>query len=328
MKKKLFACCTMAMAAAMLVPIMTSCESFNLQDEQQQEQPTGKARVKLLFVSASQPAASAKAAAVPVFDAATRASLVANGKQLTDLYILDYNKTTGKLLQVLHQTSTAADFAEPELTLDYGEHTLKVIATRSTSSALLDAASAPWAIADNLLTPVSSVTEPVVWTSDKTSDSFGGVKDLTVAVGQNEVAVITLERLVAKMVVNSTDVFPDDCSTIDASFSEYRTFNWQTMDVIDHVKNQRSSDVSSLAGTTGTTLAYFVLCPKDGYTADITFTMNRKNSTTPYATITVPNVRLERNKITTITGSFYNHSASLSLSIKDEWQQEGNDINI
>lgn len=328
MKKKLFACCTMAMAAAMLVPIMTSCESFNLQDEQQQEQPTGKARVKLLFVSASQPAASAKAAAVPVFDAATRASLVANGKQLTDLYILDYNKTTGKLLQVLHQTSTAADFAEPELTLDYGEHTLKVIATRSTSSALLDAASAPWAIADNLLTPVSSVTEPVVWTSDKTSDSFGGVKDLTVAVGQNEVAVITLERLVAKMVVNSTDVFPDDCSTIDVTFNEYRTINWQTLDVMDHVKNQRSSDVSSLAGTIGTTLAYFVLCPKDGYTADITFTMNRKNSTTPYATITVPNVRLERNKVTTITGSYFNHSASLSLSLKDEWQQEGNDINI
>lgn len=328
MKKKLFFCCTMAMAAAMLVPIMTSCESFNLQGEQQQEEPTGKARVKLLFVSASRPAASAKAAAVPVFDAATRASLVANGKQLTDLYILDYNKTTGKLLQVLHQTSTAADFAEPELTLDYGEHTLKVIATRSTSSALLDAASAPWTITDNLLTPVSSVTEPVVWTSDKTSDSFGGVKDLTVAVGQNEVAVITLERLVAKMVVNSTDVFPDDCSTIDVTFNEYRTINWQTLDVMDHVKNQRSSDVSSLAGTIGTTLAYFVLCPKDGYTADITFTMNRKNSTTPYATITVPNVRLERNKVTTITGSYYNHSASLSLFLKDEWQQEGNDINI
>lgn len=328
MKKKLFVCCTMAMAAALLMPTMTSCESFHLQDEQQQEQPAGKAHVKLRFVSASQPSASAKAAAAPMFDAATRASLVANGKQLTDLYILDYNKATGKLLQVLHLTSTAADFAEPELTLDYGEHTLKVIATRSTSSALLDAASAPWTITDNLLTPVSSVTEPVVWTSDKTSDSFGAVKDLTVAVGQNEVAVITLKRIVAKMVVNSTDVFPDDCSTIDAAFSEYRTFNWKTMDVVDPVKNQRSSDVSSLAGTTGTTLAYFVLCPKDGYTADITFTMNRKNSTTPYATITVPNVRLERNKVTTITGSYYNHSASLSLSLKDEWQQEGNDINI
>lgn len=202
----------MAMAAALLMPTMTSCESFHLQDEQQQEQPAGKAHVKLRFVSASQPSSFAKAAVAPMFDATTRASLVANGKELTDLYILDYDKATGKLLQVLHQTNTAADFAEPDLTLDYGEHTLKVIATRSTAPTLLDATSTPFALTDNLLTPVSSTTEPVVWTSDKTSDSFGAVKDITVAVGQNEVAVISLERLVAKMVINSTDAFPDDCT--------------------------------------------------------------------------------------------------------------------
>ena len=58
----------------------------------------------------------------------TRAALTAEGKVLTDLYIFDYDKETGTLLQVLHQTSDAEDFAEPDLTLDYGEHTLKVIA--------------------------------------------------------------------------------------------------------------------------------------------------------------------------------------------------------
>ena len=45
MKKKLFFGCTMAMAAALLMPTMTSCESFHLNDEQQQEQPAGKAHV-------------------------------------------------------------------------------------------------------------------------------------------------------------------------------------------------------------------------------------------------------------------------------------------
>ena len=69
----------------------------------------------------------------------TRAALTANGKALTDLYILDYDKATGKLLQVLHQTSTAEDFAEPDLTLDYGEHVLKVVATRSQEPTLWDA---------------------------------------------------------------------------------------------------------------------------------------------------------------------------------------------
>jgi hypothetical protein len=72
MKKKLFVCCTMAMAAALLMPTMTSCESFHLQDEQQQEQPAGKAHVKLRFVSASQPSSFAKAAVAPMFDATLR----------------------------------------------------------------------------------------------------------------------------------------------------------------------------------------------------------------------------------------------------------------
>ena len=35
----------------------------------------------------------------------SRAALSANGKALADLYILDYDKATGQLLQVLHQTS-------------------------------------------------------------------------------------------------------------------------------------------------------------------------------------------------------------------------------
>lgn len=48
----------------------------------------------------------------------TRAALTAEGKALTDLFIFDYAKETGTLLQVLHQTSDAEDFAEPDLTLD------------------------------------------------------------------------------------------------------------------------------------------------------------------------------------------------------------------
>ena len=101
----------------------------------------------------------------------TRASLSANGKALTDLYILDYDKATGKLLQVLHQTSTATDFAEPDLTLDYGEHVLKVVATRSQEPTLWDAQKTTWQVEPNILTPVTT-TQPVMLTSTKTSDTF------------------------------------------------------------------------------------------------------------------------------------------------------------
>lgn len=257
----------------------------------------------------------------------SRATLTANGTELTDLYIMDYDKKSGKLLQVLHQTSTAADFAEPDLTLDYGEHTLKVIATRSTSPTLLDATSATWNVPANVLTPVSGAAIPTLLSSAKTSDTFGAQRDIVVGIGEAQTVNLMLDRLVARMIVKSTDVFPTDCSTWDASLQEYKEFSLQPFDVMNAVKNQRTTDVSSLAGTTGTTLTYYVLVPADGYTTDITFTTNSKSGT-PYSSITVPNVQFERNKTTTITGSFYNHKQGFSISLNDAWDENGYDINI
>lgn len=255
-----------------------------------------------------------------------RATLKANDRELTDLYILDYDKATGKLLQVLHQTSTATDFAEPDLTLDYGEHVLKVVATRSVSPTLLDAASAPWNVAANVLTPVNA-SQPVALTADKTSDTFGAQKEVSVGVGQSQTVSITLDRLVAKLVVKSTDEFPADCSTIGVQLNEYLSLSWTDFSVIGCAKNQRLTDVSALAGTTGTVINYFMLVPEDGYTTDITFTTNSTKGT-PYSIITVPDVPLERNKVTTITGSLYNHQQGFSIAVNDAWNSEGNDINI
>lgn len=113
----------------------------------------------------------------------TRAALSANGKALTDLYILDYDKATGKLLQVLHQTSAAPDFAEPDLTLDYGEHVLKVVATRSQEPTLWDAGNITWQVEPNILTPITA-TQPVMLTATKTSDTFGAEKEVSVGIGK------------------------------------------------------------------------------------------------------------------------------------------------
>lgn len=254
----------------------------------------------------------------------TRAALTANSKALTDLYILDYDKETGKLLQVLHQTSTATDFAEPDLTLDYGEHTLKVVATRSQEPTLWDAGHITWPIEPNILTPVTA-TQPVMLTATKMSDTFGAEKDVSVGAG-TETVNIALDRLVAKLSVNSTDVFPDDCTTITLDFQEHKALSLATMDVIEEVVNQRISDVQHLRGTTDNTLSYFILVPKAGYKTDLTFTMNSTGS--PYATITIPDVPFERNKITTITGSLYNHNQRMIMTVNDEWNSETTDITI
>lgn len=298
----------MAAVVAMGMAIV-SCGNDN-ENLVENEQPTGKARVKVVCGMGVE----------------TRAALSANGKALTDLYILDYDKTSGKLLQVLHQTSTAADFAEPDLTLDYGEHVLKVVATRSQAPTLWDAGNITWSVEPNVLTPVTA-TQPVALTASKTSDTFGAEKDVSVGVGKATTVSIALDRLVAKLVVSSTDVFPDDCTTVTLDMQEYKSLSWATMDVIEAVGNQRESDVSQLRGKTGTTLAYYFLTPKEGYKTDITFRTNRTEGA-PYSTITVENVPLERNKVTTITGPLYKHGQGFQMIVNDEWDSEGNNINI
>ena len=307
----------MMTAIAAVCMTVVSCGSSN-DNLVENEQPMGKAHVRLMCgmgVSVS-----------PMRAPMSRAALSANGKALTDLYILDYDKATGKLLQVLHQTSTAADFAEPDLTLDYGEHVLKVVATRSQEPTLWDAGKNTWTVEPNILTPVTA-TQPVMLTSTKTSDTFGAEKEVSVGIGTAATVSITLDRLVAKLVVNSTDAFPDDCTTIALDFQEHRTLSWATMDVTEAVNNQRIVDVANLRGTTGTVLSYFVLAPKDGYQTDITLTTNRTEGN-PYSTITVPGVTLERNKVTTISGPIYGHGQGFQVTVNDAWDSEGHDINI
>lgn len=313
MRKKNFLEAALVVAAGMM--ILASCGENEVINpiEQGCSPAQGKATVKL--VCSPTPSVSY-----------TRASMVANGKQLTDLYILDYNKATGKLLQVLHQTSTAEDFAEPSLSLDYGDHTLKVIATRSEAPTLLGVDGSLWNLQENTAFAVADDSNvPVVWTSDKTSDSFGASQDISVGIGKDKTVHIQLDRIVAKLVLKNTGTFPADCSTIQLSLDEYKTWNWQSFSVIEAAKNQRISDASQYAGKTGSTISYFLLVPAgDGYTTDISFQMNRKDSDKPYAAFTIPDVCLQRNRITTISGSYYDHEEGFFLTVNDEWEEEQN----
>ena len=201
-----------------------------------------------------------------------------------------------------------------------------MIATRSVSPTLLDAGGADWAVSDNVLTAVGE-SLPAVLTSAKTSDTFGAVQDITVGTGKQS-ASIALNRIVAQLVVAPSDVYPDDAGDITTSLDEYRAFAWQTFDVTEAVKNQRVYDASVNAGKQNRSIAYYVLVPAQGYTSDVSFVVGKRGSDKPYAEILVPGVKLERNKITTISGSFYHHQKALSITVEDAWSSEGNDYEI
>ena len=324
-KTFLFATTFLMMAACMM---NSSCSKYV---DELSEAPLGEqteAAVGVEHVKLNLSAPEATLGDGTAGDAATRAALTADGKSMTDIYIFDYDQSSGKLLQVLHQTSSAEDFAQPDMTLAYGDHTLKVIATRSSSPTLLDADSAAWAAKDNVLMPISASSEPAILTSSKTSDSFGATKDVSVMPGKALAVNIQMERIVAKLVLDLADAIPADCSNLVMDLDEYCHFSWEDFDVIQPVKNQRTYDMTTYAGGNGVMITYFVLVPLDGYSSDITFTLGKKDSDKPYSKFTVQNVPFERNKVTTIKGKYYNHQSGVTFSLKAEWDKNGNDVEI
>lgn len=291
----------------------TSCSNdSSVLDLQEVGQTNGKAHVRLAITTG--------------MEVTTRASLVANDKALTDLYILDY--VGGTLKQVLHQMTPATDFAEPDITLDYGTHTLRVIATRSETPTLLDAANAPWQHTANVLCTVApgASAVPVALTSTKISDTFAATKEITVSTGTSTSVSITLDRIVARLLLDIKDTYPVGCSTVQISLNEHKALTLADLSVTDAVANQRTMNVSDLAGMKQQ-IAFYFLTPADGYTTDITFTMNRTTGT-PFAQFTLPAVPLTRNKVTTISGSFYNHQQGFQMTCNDTWDTEGTNINI
>lgn len=128
--------------------------------------------------------------------------------------------------------------------------------------------------------------------------------------------------------VAPSDVYPDDAGDITTSLDEYKAFSWSTFDVTEAAKNRRVYDASVNAGKQNRSIAYYVLVPAQGYTSDISFIVSRKGSDKPYAEILVPGVKLERNKITIISGGFYHQQKGVSVTVEDAWSSEGNDYEI
>ena len=261
-----------------------------------------------------------------MFDVSTRAALTANGKSMTDLYVLDYDQGTGQLLQVLHQTADSEDFGMPVLTMGYGAHMVKVLATRSEGSTLVDTNGDTWITTPGMAQPVEAGDIPYGWTSNKTSDTFFAAKNIKVAASTSGAAV-ELDRGVAKLSLVVRDHCPEDCSTLSLLMDEYHTLPWATMEPLLKTESERVSDVTMYAGRDGFTMSYYFLVPTEGYTTDVTITVGRTGAS-PYAVYDVAGVKLERNKVTEIVGDYYSDTGGLTITLNDAWKEDRNVIDL
>ena len=229
-------------------------------------------------------------------------SLEADGKELTDIWILDYQGTN--ILQQLHQVSTDIDFGTPTLNLSVGSHNLYFIASRGASPTL--------STADHTIT------------FGKVLDTFYKSISLDVSATSGGTQTITLERCVTKLKI----VFEDEIPTGAASFNVTPTTWYYGIDYTTGLPTDATPSQaitvnipSSSIGKSGESVNIYGFSGIDEWATNITLDCKASdNSILGNATITT--APLKRNRITSFSGPLFSGQSAMTLALSSDWIPE------
>ena len=229
----------------------------------------------------------------------SRASLEADGQALTDVWVLDY--VGGELKQQLHQVSTDADFAEPTLTLAYGEHNIYFVASRGVD-------------------PVLNTTAHSL-TFGKVRDTFWKSYNCTVTGSSVSNIAVTLDRVVTRMRVNITDVVDANAATLLLKPSKW----YLGLDYLSGGPTDENSDfVSSVTipdsykGQTGLQASIFGFSDATSWTTDVTIEC-RKADNSLIGSASVSGVPFARNRTSVLSGNLFSHGGNVAVALQTDW---------
>ena len=231
----------------------------------------------------------------------TRGYLSADGKDMTDLWVLDY--VGGQLVQQIHQSdNTAEDFGQPVMNLSYGAHHVYFVASRGAS-------------------PVMNTTDgTITWSSVR--DTFWKDYEVSVVSTSNGNRSVTLDRVVTKLMLAFTDAISNDAFSINFTPATwYYGLNYKTGEPTDATTSQTivTTLPDSYKGQSGVVLSYFSISPSDEWTSNIS--LNSKdgdNHIIGQANMT--SVPFVRNRQTEYSGPLFTSGGSMSLSLDSDWE--------
>ena len=236
----------------------------------------------------------------------TRAELKADGKAMTDLWVLDY--MDGSLDQsVIHQTSDQEDFGTPTLNLSVGSHHVYFIASRG-QDATID-------------------TDAHTITFGKVRDTFYMDYEINVTATSNGSRSVTLERIVTKFTAIITDAIPEDAATFNITPAQWY-YGW------DYVAGTHTTATTSQAitinipsseiGVTNESLNIFGFSSDTEWMTDIAIDC-KKGDGTILGTATITDVPLKQNRITTFSGPLFSAEGLTTVSLSTTWDTEYTD---
>ena len=237
----------------------------------------------------------------------TRGYLQADGKDLTDVWVLDY--MDGALVQQLHQSdNTAEDFGQPVLNLAYGSHHVYFIASRGQSPTL--------------------DTENHLIKFAKVLDTF--YKDYTVDVvsTSNGNRAVTLDRIVTRLRLTFSDVVPNDAATVNfAPHTWYYGYDY-IAGMPDDAKTDQTVTLNipdSEKDKAGLQANLFGFSTATQWSTDIAIN-SKKSDDTVIGSATIAGAPFKANRISEYAGPLFGASGSLTLSLNTSWDAAYNGV--
>ena len=226
-------------------------------------------------------------------------SLEADGKTMTDLWVLDY--IGGSLSQQLHQTSSDEDFATPTLNLSVGNHHIYFIASRGSGATLS--------------------TENHTITFTRVLDTFYKDYEINVTATSNGSRSVTLDRIVTKLNTVITDAIPKGAATFNLTPEAWHYgIDYTTGLPISATASQTITIniPSSEIGFTNEHLSIFGFSTEDEWTTNVTLNCKKADGTT-IGSATLADVPLKRNRITTYSGPLFSAEGLTTVNLSTDW---------
>lgn len=228
----------------------------------------------------------------------TRASL--SDVQMRDLWLFDY--IDGSLAQTIHQVSSDDGFGTVSIDADYGEHTIYFVASRGD-------------------TPTVS-GKTISWA--KPSDTFWQTITLTIEPQTSSTQSVTLQRVATRLRITVTDEIPTTLATLNVTPSVfYYGLDYTTGEATDSRTTARTVNVpASYVGTSGQLSAsFYCLSPSTAWQTDITLTAKASDAST-ISEISISDIPMQRNRITSFSGTLFSAGRSMTVSVDDAWGEE------
>ena len=233
-------------------------------------------------------------------------SLTADGKDMTDVWVLDY--VDGTLIQQLHQSdNTAADFGTPTLNLSIGTHRIYFVASRGTGAVL------------------NTTTHALTFTSVR--DTFWKDYEITISGGiSSGNRSVTLDRIVTKLKLTFTDAIPEGAATFNVTPSSwYYGVDYTTGEPSEATDNGTITVniPSSEIGVVNEAVSIFGFSSTTEWNTNIDINC-KSASDAVLGSATITSAPFVRNRVSEYTGQLFGDSGAMTLSLNATWDDSYN----